>query len=696
MKILYGIAAAVVLLIVAVMVAAAMLLDPDDFREPLQAQLADALGRDVTLGEMDVSLFPIPAVRVREIRLGPDAPGLPDLAQVAELRLRPAILPLLFGRVVLAAVEIAEPSVQLAIDDAGLPIPPTLPDTRATPGASGARGGARDETPAPDATPAEAGVALAIQSIRVSGGAVTAGPWRVENLDVDGSLAADGTGRFSIDADVAELARLRGVDVDLSGLGGDAIRAALAGRLEDVQIGGAAERFPVIAGSSGTLQGDFSATVQGEEVREAALHLSGDELELAADDLAVVGRAALKLQLGGPWSVDLTDALVTYGDGFQKPRGIRARATGELPGLPPERLERVQIELAGESISLDVDLSKASPRVGIASGRLDLAALQPLVAPELEGLAGVVALRDLAVQVSPLDVRGALELDGISVPQEDGPVSVSGPLRASGNRIATDGLDVSLGGETLRVAGRYEIPTDQLYTTVTTTDADLEALVVALSGVDTIGGRLALRFDLSVSQVMGADTLAPQGSGRLEVREGRLRGFSLLRDVLGELAAVPILLARMKGRDLSRFEQEEFESLTGDFALRQQRLETGNLTIRYRHATAELEGWLNVLSGALNMRGRILLHEEVDAELVGQPTGKRKVIPIEAIGGTIQKPRVQLDKRVVGQIASGYIASDRVREKLEEKLGPGGAEMVDDVLRGIFGGGKRKEEESAP
>ena len=77
--------AVLALLAVAVFVAAALALDPASLREPLAALASERLERPVELGEMQLDLFPVPAVHVAEVRVGAERPTDPPLAEVAEI-----------------------------------------------------------------------------------------------------------------------------------------------------------------------------------------------------------------------------------------------------------------------------------------------------------------------------------------------------------------------------------------------------------------------------------------------------------------------------------------------------------------------------------------------------------------------------------------------------------------------------------
>jgi hypothetical protein len=67
------------------------------------------------------------------------------------------------------------------------------------------------------------------------------------------------------------------------------------------------------------------------------------------------------------------------------------------------------------------------------------------------------------------------------------------------------------------------------------------------------------------------------------------------------------------------------------------------------------------------------------------------VIPITGVGGTIARPKVRLDQRAVAEVAATYASGGRMREKLEETVGPEGAEAVQDLLEQLLRGGGKPE-----
>ena len=187
--------------------------DAEKLRDPLQKQASAALGRDVTLGKISLALFPLPAVRVGDVRIAGPKPSDPPFAEIAELRLRVAILPLLARKVVLRALEIDSPRINIPFDKDGKPILPGPAKTAEKP------------KPAPaEKPPAEAPAAVGGPRARGRPDRdrttrdVQAGPWLVEHAKHRRAPVARRQGAFQSRLDLPGLAELRDGELELAEL----------------------------------------------------------------------------------------------------------------------------------------------------------------------------------------------------------------------------------------------------------------------------------------------------------------------------------------------------------------------------------------------------------------------------------------------------------------------------------------------
>lgn len=268
-KALYAGGALLVLLLAAALLAP-VLIDVNDYKPRLLAEVKKATGRDLAIdGPIGLSLLPTPELSVEDVRLA-NLPGSqePDMVRVKAMRVSVALLPLLSRRVEIRHIELIEPRIVLEV----------LPDGRAN-WAFGEESPAAAPTPPAQAEGAAGtGPAIGVRNLAVKDGTLIyrdARSGRSQQLDkVDARLVAGSfdSGPF---------------DLDLAFASGD-VPAALTARLGEKGNGG----IPVflslkLAGG----QASFSGTVS--ELAPAAA-LSGT-FKAGGDNLANVVQAAAAL-----------------------------------------------------------------------------------------------------------------------------------------------------------------------------------------------------------------------------------------------------------------------------------------------------------------------------------------------------------------------------------------------------------------
>ncbi|MCI0355792.1 MAG: AsmA family protein, partial [Acidobacteria bacterium] len=162
-------------IVVALFTAAALLLpsllDVNRYRGPIQAELEKRLHRQVTLGTMRLSVFPL-AFRVRDVAIAEDRRfGEGKLfAQAEEVQVAARLWPLLKGEVQMDALEVRSPRVEFIRNAEGewnfasLGKPPAAAAPQTPSGA----------TPIAPAAPstAQPGTALALESLKITDGQV--------------------------------------------------------------------------------------------------------------------------------------------------------------------------------------------------------------------------------------------------------------------------------------------------------------------------------------------------------------------------------------------------------------------------------------------------------------------------------------------------------------------------------------------
>ena len=109
----------------------------------------------------------------------------------------------------------------------------------------------------------------------------------------------------------------------------------------------------------------------------------------------------------------------------------------------------------------------------------------------------------------------------------------------------------------------------------------------------------------------------------------------------------------------------------------------------YRGGEATLWGTIGLADGALDLHGHIELSREMDEELSGQRPKEPTVIPIEGVRGTVSRPRVRVDRAALAGVATTLATRGRLGRDLEEKLGPGAAEAVQQIFDQLLRKGGR-------
>ncbi len=641
-------AGALLLALGIVVVLLLLLVDPGELRQPIVERASLALGREVQLGELDLALFP-PALRARDIRVAGVAPGDPPLAEVAELRLRISALALLTGRVVLRAVAVDSPRLHIPVDAEG------MPDLAQLPGATTGEpdegelvedaGSTEDDFVEDDDSAKDTGspMTLAVQTLTVSDAQLVAGPWRVEGASARGSLELDGSGELSFDADLPGIGTLREGRVLVTGLGTDEVSATITTEL-GLDLAPLAERL-ALAPFDGRVSGPVSATLEAGQLAGAEAHLQIADLKVLVGDAGLLGDVEVDATLVGEGPLELTT------------------------------------RLGSTELRSQVDLAAAIPTLELQPGTLDLEALAPYLTG-VPAFTGRLELETVRVEPEPLRVSGRVGLEDIALPLEQGEVRISGSVIGQGSELRFDAPKVRVAGELATLSGTYDLAAGTVTLNGGTREANVETLLQALRGSSELSGSLTA----SASLAGPPELEAISGSGSFRIADGRIHGFSLLRQVFGDLATLPVLLAQLEGKDLSRYEEEEFESLSADYTIAEGRLTTQNLTLVYKNATAYLRGGIGLLDGALDLSGRVVLSRGVDEEL-GKRSSRQTVIPIAAVGGSVDRPRLRLDRQALAGLALEYAAgSDRLQEKLEEAIGEEGAGTVRDLLDSLLRG----------
>ncbi len=680
-----------------------LLVDRAAVRELVVDQATSALGRRVQLGELDLVVLPQPAVRLESLSVSGDA-GAPELLTADAISLRVALWPLLLERKVeLASVTLERPAIRLPVDAEGMPVIPELAPPSEGAGIPADRSRSRVESPEgasggdPADSKAESGgsIRLAIDQLELTDGSLEAGEWKLAGLDISGELDLEGESRFRGSASLPGLGQLREIEVRLRGLGEDVPQVDVRIGLGEFSLKVLGDRLGLvpdpIASLAGELSGDLEASLAGAELTTARGNLEVVSAEIAASGARVAGPLPVQFELGGPFSLDLTAAEVAFESTLTKPAGERLRVDGTLTKeLGPALVRDVRLGVGPNDIPLKLELAKQ--RLAVSPCSIELEPIAPWVDLGGRTLAGSIRIeKPLAVALEPLGIRGRADLDRVRVPLERGDASLSGPIIAEGKRVRFDQLSAAVGEQVAKLQGSYDLEAGRVEMDLGMQKVDIDQLITVATGRSQFAG--VLGADLSLR---GAPTLEEiEGVGSFSISPGQLRGFSLVRQVLGPLGEVASQVLRAKGKDLSRYEDENFERLEGKVQLGKGRLKVERLLLQYRYGSAELRGNVELIGEQrLDLVGTITLPAEVAADAIGTATDQPFVLSDVPIGGTLEEPRVRLDAgllaQLVGKFAARKALGQKLEEKLKERLGSDeDVEAVKGLLEGVLGGRRK-------
>ena len=713
-----------ILLAVTILVAVALavlalwlprLVQRPEVRERIVSAARDATGRELHYQSLGVGLLP-PRLEMVAPRL--DDPGGEAPLGADRVALRIAWLPLLARKIVVERVDVEGPEITVVRTDAGftLPLRPPEPATPEPP----------SETPRPAAEKG-GGFDLLVRRVHVAGARVTL---EDRTLDPVARLRLD---QAELQVDVRSLAGDLGFRIDglLAGapFSGSGDRGADGALDLELQIDGLtlAALQPWVGGDplAGVLDLQLKGRGTAQRVERLEVEARLADADLAMGDVRIRGPVPLQAelsgppqQLGGPISLDLTQATLAVEESFRKTPGVPARLRGKLvQEAGSRRLEDLSLELhtlraRGRAVI------EPTPELTLDADPLSLEGWQQLI-PALGDRVpgGTLALRGLRVRTSPLRLHGALELGALSVPLEQGESAVlSGVLYGEGDALEGKGLELRVADQPFRLGLRLDgLASSPHFTLRLETDAaDSQRLLAALAGrEDTLSGPLRLRSQLR-GPLLGEQPLLERLTGRVsfEIAPGRLRGVSFLKstfDVLGKTGTAVLAAGELAGGEkVERFYEDRFERLGGTLAIAAGRARTDDLRLDYRDYRVELRGSIGLADRSLDLTGRLTIFESVDRALaqgspeaaVRQEPPVKRVIPLAAVRGTVDSPRITVTRRAALGFGAAYVADPRRRakweRKLDERLGEGAGREVLGILDAILSGEKPSDEPPPP
>lgn len=641
--------------------------------------VSKALGRDVTLKDAALKLFPNPRVTLAGLTVA-GRPGEPPLVQAESLDVEVGLWPLLssLGKdVEVRSFTLVHPAVNLVKAQDG---------TWNFEGLGARSGAAKEQAPAPAAPSTQGpGATVAVSLVRIQGAAIQL---------VDRSQGGQDVG-----------VALDQLDLEARGVGpGLPLEATIAAALADARQNLHA-RLSVAKLPSGVPQRPEDwPQVQGE-LQLAALALERLHALLPGDVGAIVrgGSASLdaKLTTGeGGYRVEGTGALKDVRLRGQPSSGsFRALALWSPARPDAAKLDVTGLKLQGPGIDLggNVSVETAPMRAWfvLTGPLLDVDAVmgilpesptppkaQPAAAPAGGGELVPAATRR---QIQAAAVHGTLALERLKGGRLEA-TDVKARVTLSNGALVLDELTAAVFGGRVSAAGTRvslaeKVPTWRLAAKLS--GLDLEKTLAAFAGRAPLLGKLDGTLDVD-GQGTDWDRMRDGLSGLagLAVKDGALTtadlGASVLGGVSQGLAALGKASAARKVGGAGG--KTTFRDLSGQFTVKD-----GFLTAKAPLAFASSAGDASLggkigLDGRLGLEGKVSVPRKTLAEVAsGIPLPERLEVPL-ALGGTLSAPSVSVraDEAVASLVKGGAKqAIQGAREKAQQQ----GRSAVEGLLK---------------
>lgn len=710
-RIIGGLIGLIVLAVIAAAIILPLVVDPNDYRERIAAEVKARTGRTLTLtGPIELSVFPWLGLGLNDAALGnPAGFGDEPFVAVEEARVKVRAMPLLLRRDVnVDTVVLREPRIHLAVNRNGKGNWEGLAGDSST-----------DKATDPAQEDGTTVGTVVLGGIEIRAGEVvyqdqrSGATTRVRDLDLD-------VGRLTPGEEVPLKLRAR-VEASQSGLSADvaldtrvkADPAAQRYALSDLELKSTlkGEGLPK-DGLPVTLGGEALADLEAGTARvprlsvgvlDAVLTGSGDVAGLN-DKPAFTG--TLELAPFSPREVltalgtEVTTADAKVLDSAQARVVLRASADAIEVRELDARLDdttatgsfsigdfaapRVRFDLAVNALDLDRYLAPGATDTPAASGGGEPRKTTP--APAEPGL----RLDELGARLGAMDLSGTLRL-GRLVAAKVRMTDVTLTLRGKDGVVNVDPLSAALYEGTMQGALGLDARGPQPVVTVrqTLSGVALGPLLADLDQRESLTGKAGVTLDLRAQGQVAADlTRTLAGTARMEVSDGVLKGVNVDRAICQARAAVDT--ARGNEREAcDPSPDSRFETLKGSAVINAGVLRNDDLLIvQPRYESGEFyqvtgAGTVNLPRQEVDYQLRVARARQRDGATT--PEEKGRAIPVR-VAGTFGHLSVRPDTKALAGSEVREQLQDRFGDKLETKEDDSDLERQGkELLKGILG-----------
>jgi len=631
MRTLFKILGGLVLLLVVTIIVAPMLIDPNDYREEIQAVVKDKTGRDLSInGDLNLSIFPWVGVGINEVSLS-NATGFNAeyFAEIQEANVKVKLLPLLSRQVEVSTVVLKGMRLNLAKDKRGK----TNWEDMIQSSAEG------DKKPSDTNADQASGAAL---------GAIAIGGVQIVDASISWDDASKGESYnltdLGLSTDALSLGSPMGVELAFT-VESSKPKATIRLKLDgDVVINEGLNKFDFqdlalaidAAGEpvpNGAMKVDIATHLVADLAKSGSLTL--DPMTIKFDDSTLSGKASV--------------------NNFDKPA--------------------VTFDLAVDTINIDRYLPKTATE-GSQSSAGNSASVPP---PAAVALIPVQTVRDLNINglfaVKSLIVNGLTAQEAsVKVVAKNGVLNSQQSVKKFYNGSYEGKTTVDARQNTPRISVKEQV-----------TGVDIEPLMVDLMGESKVSGVANIKAALTTrGNTVAAFKSALNGTAQFSFEDGTVKGIDVAALIKqGEAVLkgdVSALAAQGTG-------ETAFANMSGTAQITNGLVNNQDLLMASPLINIKGAGTANLVSEVLDYRLTLQRTKALsEAEQADAEDLKNMLIPVN-VSGTFAKPSIKVDtKAIVLETQKEKIEEKKteLKEKLDEKIGEKLKGPAGDLLKSLF------------
>jgi uncharacterized protein involved in outer membrane biogenesis len=692
-KVLIGVGVFVVLIIASLLIFVATF-DVNRYRGTIQSQLEKRLGRQVTLGEMRLSLFP-PRFRVQNPAISDDARfSSAPFVKAQELDVSVQLMPLLHKDVEINSVNLQRPVVNLIKNGAGVwnfasigQVSEGAPGGQSAPTAP-APSGSKPPAAEPSAPPSTE-KPFSLGELTITDGQISVldqgkgkTPSVYDHIDISlKNFSPDSA--FTLDAAVrlagsSQEAKLKGEGGPI--VNGNPVETPFHGTLSLKQIGlsdfAKFMNSPVLNGTDGTITGESKITSQSGKLT-------------AQGQTDIQNPKVRGMELGFPISAkyDLTDDLASDMLSIQnlllKLGSTPLELSGTVNAKPTPAVLNIKAKATNISIAEAAKLAAASG-VALSQGttatgnvNLNIEARGPADKPALNG-----TITGSNIQLSGKNIAQPVQIPSVN-------------LNLTPTQVQSNSFNVTSGGTTLATQftlRNYQAATPTVDATVRASSAQLPAILAmakayGVTSLDKVSGEGTMNLNMKaagpVKSLSSAEIMrALNGTVDLNFNNVKYSGANISH----ELSTIAGFLNPNAGSQ-STAGVTNISKMTGNIQVRNGVAQTNNLNAALDIGNVGAVGTANLVDESLNMRVTAVLSQAASQKAGGNSVGGFRqtalannqgelVIPA-LLTGTFSNPKFAPDVQQIAQM--------KLKGLVPNLQNPG---SVAGALQGLLGGAK--------